>query len=264
VSRGTNGAQTCTNCHNASDASLNLSATIAGTGRLTSYENLTVGAPVLSNGQPVIQVIDGIPQVETGPALVYTRASESETVGLARQSRLIEILAGQTIMSSAASQASYPTPSLNHAGMLNPAEMRLLVEWVDLGAKYYNDPFNGNANVSISTLSQATYASTIHPILMSTCAAYCHQANGSGGTVAAGTAFADNKFVLTGDPSGDFNNTLSMISNVCTPSDPANFLLSQPSTVPHPSTASGQTAAVLPVGSANYTSIAAWIQSGCP
>ena len=28
-----------------------------------------------------------------------------------------------------------------HAGMLSPAELRLLSEWLDIGAQYYNDPF---------------------------------------------------------------------------------------------------------------------------
>jgi hypothetical protein len=28
-----------------------------------------------------------------------------------------------------------------HQGMLSPAELRLLSEWLDIGAQYYNDPF---------------------------------------------------------------------------------------------------------------------------
>jgi hypothetical protein len=40
-------------------------------------------------------------------------------------------------------------------------------------------------------------------------------------------------------------------------------LLAKPSTVPHPAGATGQTAAVLPVGSANYTAISNWIKTGC-
>ena len=56
--------------------------------------------------------------------------------------------------------------------------------------------------------------------------------------------------------------TLSMISNACDASK--NYLLSKPSTVPHPSTrASLQTTAVLPIGSANYNTIASWISTGC-
>jgi hypothetical protein len=259
------GANTCTTCHNASDALLNLTATVAGTGRYTSYENLTKGAPVIQNGQPVLIVQDGVQVVETGPALVYSTASESQAVGLARQSRLVEILSGQMLMSGSAAQAAYPTPATpNHAGMLNASEMRLLVEWIDLGGKYYNDPFNSSSGViTISSLSQTAYQAQVYPILLSTCAANCHMARGSNSTVPAGTSFVENKFVLTGNPTGDFNNTLSMISDMCNPADSANYLLSMPSTVPHPTGAVGQTAAVLPATSANYATIANWIKSGC-
>ena len=52
-SRGTNGANTCTNCHS-DTGKLDLRATIAGTGRLVSYEELLVGDPVIdpATGQP--------------------------------------------------------------------------------------------------------------------------------------------------------------------------------------------------------------------
>jgi Hydrazine synthase alpha subunit middle domain len=33
-------------------------------------------------------------------------------------------------------------PDRSHAGWLTPAELRLLSEWVDLGAQYFNDPFH--------------------------------------------------------------------------------------------------------------------------
>jgi hypothetical protein len=52
-----------------------------------------------------------------------------------------------------------------------------------------------------------------------------------------------------------------MITNACNPA--SNYLLSKPSTVPHPAGAVGVTTAVLPVGSANYNIIANWIASGC-
>ena len=55
-----------------------------------------------------------------------------------------------------------------------------------------------------------------------------------------------------------------MISDTCNPADPSNYLLSKPSTKPHPTGATGQMVAVLPLGSANYTTIANWIKTGCP
>ena len=68
--------------------------------------------------------------------------------------------------------------------------------------------------------------------------------------------------MLTGSPEGDYNVTLSMISNTCAAA--SNYLLSRPSTVPHPRGATTQTTAVLPMGSAGYTAIANWISTGCP
>ncbi|MGZ3240192.1 MAG: hypothetical protein ACXWJK_07300, partial [Burkholderiaceae bacterium] len=184
---------------------------------------------------------------------------------LSRKSRLVEIMFGQTLLSSADAQAAHPNPpgsAPNHATMLNRAEKRLIAEWIDTGGQYYNDPFDAGSGVrQVNGLSQTTFTSQVFPILRSTCAANCHQAVGSTNTgVPAGTSFRNNRFALTGDPDGDYNVTLSMISDACTPA--SNYLLSKPSTVPHPSGAVGGTA-VMPVGSANYNTIASWIATGC-
>jgi hypothetical protein len=260
------GANTCTTCH-ADPAKLDLTATIGGTGRMASYEALTVGPPVLDpvTGLPVFEIRDGSLVVKRGAALVTPTGSESDAVGMARKSRLTEIMFGQALMADAAALTTYPNPPAsapNHATMLNAAEKRLLTEWIDLGAKYYNDPFNGASGVrTISTLSQAVFTAQVLPILTKTCAANCHQGIGSNQSPPPGTTFVDNKFVLTGDPSGDFNVTLTMITDACQPA--SNLLLSMPSTIPHPPTASGQLAAVLPAGSADYNTISSWILSGC-
>jgi hypothetical protein len=88
------GANTCTNCHTDPNG-LDLSATIAGTGRMASYESLLVGAPVIgSNGLPVTQIQDGVLVIERGPALVIPTGSEGDVVGVARKSRLTEIMWG--------------------------------------------------------------------------------------------------------------------------------------------------------------------------
>jgi hypothetical protein len=34
------------------------------------------------------------------------------------------------------------TGTVNHAGFMTAAELRLLSEWVDIGAQYYNNPFD--------------------------------------------------------------------------------------------------------------------------
>ncbi|HEY1393785.1 MAG TPA: hypothetical protein VFV25_10435, partial [Methylibium sp.] len=262
------GANTCTNCHTSADTVLNLSATIAGSGRMASYDRLMIGDPLLDpkTGLPQVQIEDGVPVIMRKPALVDTEANESMALGLARKSRLIEIMFGQSLMAGADAIAAHPNPpssAPNHASMLNAAEKRLVTEWIDLGGKYYNNPFASGSTVrSVNTLNQATFVAQVYPILRTTCAAGCHQAIGSDKTTPAGTSFRENRLVLTGDPVGDFNVTLTMISDTCHPAN--NYLLSKPSTIPHPAGATGQTTAVLPAGSAGYTAISNWIASGCP
>jgi hypothetical protein len=265
-SRGTGGANTCTTCH-ADTAKLDLRANVAGTGRLVSYEELLLGDPVIDpvTGLPVTRIEEGVPMIVRGAALVETSSGASNTAGQARKSRLTEIMHGETLLAGAAALTAHPNPPAgapNHATLLNAAEKRLLAEWMDLGGQYYNDPFNAAGGVrSVAGLSQATFVAQVQPILRSTCAAACHQAVGSDQTTPAGTAFRQNRFVLTGSPEGDFNVTLSMISDACNAA--SNYLLKRPSTLPHPAGATGQTVAVLPAGSAAYTTISNWISTGC-
>lgn len=261
--RGTNGSLTCVNCH-ADTARLDLRATISGTGRLVSYEELLMGDPVIdpATGQPQIRVREGVPEVVRGAPLVDTGAGNA--VGIARASRLGEILFGETLKAGAEALAAHPNPPAtapNHATLLNAAEKRLVVEWMDLGGQYYNNPFEGGAR-QVVMLSQTTFEAQVLPTLRSTCVA-CHQPMGSSGALTGGsTSFANNRFILTGDVEGDYNVTLSMISDTCNPA--ANRLLQRPSTVPHPAGATGQTVAVLPPASTGYTAIANWIRTGCP
>ena len=261
--RGTGGVNTCTNCH-ADSARLDLRATVSGTGRLTSYEELVLGDPVIDavTGLPVVRVEEGVPMVVRGAALVET--SSGGAVGMARSSRLAEIVFGETLKAGSAALAAHPNPPMtapNHATLLNAAEKRLVTEWMDLGGQYYNNPFDGGIR-AIVTLSQASFEATVFPVLRATCASGCHQATGSSAMTPVGTSFRRNRFVLTGSPEGDYNVTLSMISDTCRAA--SNYLLSRPSTVPHPSGAMGQTTAVLPMAGAGYAAIASWIATGCP
>lgn len=262
-SRGTGGSLTCTNCH-MDPAKLDLRGTTAGTGRLVSYEELLIGDPQIdpATGLPVTVVRDGVPMIQRLAPLVETSSGAANTAGQARKSRLMEILSGQTLLAGSAARAAHPNPPAtapDHGSLLNKAEKRLLAEWMDLGGQYYNDPFDPSSRVrTVTTLSQATYTTDVHPILRSTCAQSCHQAIGSD----SGVSFRGNRLVLTGDPEGDYNVTLTMITDTCNPS--ANALLQRPSSMPHPAGATGQTQAVLPVGTPGYTAIANWITRGCP
>mgnify|MGYP001240486136 FL=1 len=261
------GAQTCTACH-ADTAKLDLRATVGGSGRVTSYEELVVGDPRIdpATGRPVTRLEDGVAVIVRGAALVNTSSGAMNTAGIARKSRLTEILFGQTLLAGAEARSTHPNPpstAPDHATMLNRAEKRLIAEWMDLGGQYYNDPFDANSGVrTVRMLSQATFEQQVFPILRSSCASACHQAVGSDRSTPAGDAFRENRLVLTGSAEGDYGVTLSLVSDTCNPA--SNPLLRKPSTVPHPAAAAGQTRAVLPAGSAAYQAIAAWIATGCP
>ena len=130
---------------------------------------------------------------------------------------------------------------------------------MDLGGQYFNNVMASNSPAKRATaLSRATFDSTVQPVLQAQCAA-CHQPGGSSGAASGSGSFASSRFVLTGSPMGDYNVTLSMISDTCTLN--SNALIVRPSTAPHPSGSAGSTP--LPAGSAGYTASANWITSGC-
>src|SRR6478735_929079 len=235
------GANTCTGCHNDPDK-LDLSASISGTGRSESYQEIMLGDPQLDpvTGMPVTRIREGVLEIVRGAALVDTMASEGDALGLARKSRLYEIMTGLTLLSGADARVAHPNPpstAPDHSKMLNAAEKRVLAEFIDLGGKYFNDPFDPAANVrTLTGLSMTTFEKDVLPILKTTCAASCHQAIGSSmSDTPIGTNFRNNRFVLTGDAEGDYGVTLSMITDTCNASK--NYLLSKPSTAPHPANA---------------------------
>ena len=178
------GANTCTTCH-ADAKKLDLRGTIAGTGRVTSYEELLLGDPLVdANGQPVTRLrgrrADG--RARAAP-LVETSSGAANTAGVARKSRLTEIMFGETLLAGGDARTAHPNPPpvrRTTRTMLNAAEKRLLVEWMDLGGQYYNNPFgDGSAVRMITGLSQAglRVAGAADP--ESTCGASCHQPVGS-------------------------------------------------------------------------------------
>jgi hypothetical protein len=261
--RGTNGADTCTNCHS-DTAKLDLRGTVAGTGRLVSYEELLIGDPVIdtATGQPVTRLEDGVPVVVRNAPLVDNMASGAQ--GITRASRLGEIMFGELLKASAEARTVHPNPpgtAPDHSTLLNLAEKRLLSEWMDLGGQYFNNVSASSSPVrSATALSRTAFDASVYPVIRANCVA-CHQPTGNAGGSQSGQSYLRNRYILTGDAEGDYNVTLTMISNAC--DAPSNALLARPSTVPHPAGATGQATAVLPAGSAGYAAIAAWISSGC-
>jgi len=248
---------TCESCHN-DPAALDLSSTTTGTGRLQSYDELLIGDPVLD--------ADGLPTfVLQEDELMLVREEPQVNAGTARGSHLIEVLFNQELRSA----RSLGVVTIDHAPMLNAAEKRLVSEWVDLGAQYYNSPRDGSGALrGVTGLSESVFNSTVHPILLNRCGV-CHQAvglPGTGGTT-PNPGFVGRRYVLTGQQEGDFNVTLSMISNVANPG--ANPLLSRPASdgiSPNPlhglAVGGGP---VMPAGDPDYLCISNWIQGvACP
>ena len=48
---------------------------------------------------------------------------------------------GSTVKFLRMFDGTYHDPVLDHTGFLTTAELRLIAEWLDIGAQYYNDPF---------------------------------------------------------------------------------------------------------------------------
>jgi hypothetical protein len=136
---------TCTNCHNRVNpadmtaqlpaASLELTDEISDEDALQkrAYRELlfTRNELELVNGAVQVRLVqqfnpDGTPVLDAAgnPVFAPVTLPGSMAAGNARGSRFFNVMNNAT-----------------HAGMLSTAELRLLSEWLDIGAQYYNDPF---------------------------------------------------------------------------------------------------------------------------
>lgn len=111
-------------------------------------------------------------------------------------------------------------------------------------------------------LDQEVFDAGVHPILLQRCAA-CHQAFGNTGTLPDLSDpnpqfIRSNRFVLTGNPDGDFNVTVGMVSDVCKRQD--NELLLRPVSndlTVHPQSITG--GSILDAAGQEYNTILDWI-----
>lgn len=271
--------KSCTGCHSGSAPAggLDLGNTGAGEfGRAQSYQRLMLGEPRLDpNNRPIIELNDD--------ELVVVREPEAVSSGSARSSRLVARLYEQQLKTASlvtSGQATLSRPVCgpgavnvfsgvvnapvvaacqNHSGYLNASELRVVNEWIDLGALYYNDPHNsdGSLRSNAARLNTGQFERCIKPLFgtvstAGSCAS-CHQAVNNSGFAAS----ANNRFVLTGNTDGDFNVTASYVTDVTTPAN--SLLLSRPTTTPHPNYAT-----VMPA--ATYNTIRDWISNTltCP
>ncbi len=279
------GANTCVNCHNSNflydpiSIGLDLRQVFSGNGRLLSYDELLIGNPFLdpNTGRPLLLVNGGQIQIARQAPLVATGDSRQSS----RTSHLVEKLYEQELRAS----LNLVAATVDHSGMMNASERRLIAEWIDLGAQYFNNPFddiNGDGFFSLSevrgglrSLSQSEYNALVHPILMAECEG-CHRPFTGTGSNPLNPGFIPNRFVLTGNRPGDFNVTLSMVDNICMPgessllkrpigdelSNPPHPRIDDPNVVDDPNDPSADDVPVLTVGEPDYQTIFNWIAGG--
>lgn len=219
----------CTNCHNGvhkhqrNPTGLDLRGTLlASTGRSPSYEDLLAGDFVFDNGRPIYDIVDGLPVARRKPPLAMP--------GAARRSFLVEQLYGQELFAEMTLRSS----GIDHSEMLTAAEKRLVTEWIDVGAQYYNDPYNTDGSVREvgPRLSLSIFVQQVSPILAIRCAD-CHMPIFRNGVL--NPAFQPSQFVLPtpDDRDANFNAAGAMVTDVMNPANSA--LLARPtSTLTHP------------------------------
>jgi len=133
---------TCTTCHNAADGSgapqvpaaqLDLSDGPSSDepDQFKSYRELLVSdnEQQLVNGALQDVLVPGT-DADGQPIMVPVAVSPSMAVAGAHASRFFNVF----------------EVGASHAGWLTPAELRLLSEWADIGAQYYNNPFDVPTN----------------------------------------------------------------------------------------------------------------------
>ena len=141
---------TCVLCHNQLDAAnalqvpagqldLTSTASTADPTVVTSYEELLFAhnEQALNMGglQDLLVPVPGPPDPVTGlPTTVMVPLSLAPPM-----------IAGSAALSApkflSLFDGSFHDPKVDHTGFLTPAELRLITEWLDIGAQYYNDPF---------------------------------------------------------------------------------------------------------------------------
>ncbi len=150
---------TCTSCH-APPSATGLMAAPAGQLDLSgdpspeeqlhvvSYRELffTDGVQDFLGGMLVertVEVTVGTDPV-TGDPIIEQRpvnATRPLVAGNARGSRFFACFAGNNTCATGDPAPDAPRGTVNHNGFLTPSELRLISEWVDIGAQYFNNPF---------------------------------------------------------------------------------------------------------------------------
>ncbi|HWX32567.1 MAG TPA: hypothetical protein VNZ53_34690 [Steroidobacteraceae bacterium] len=144
---------TCVLCHSPVDAAkkvqvpagqldLTDSASAADPTVTTSYEELLFAHNEQTLNMGVLQdlLVPG-PIVNGKPTMVPVSLAPPMAAGSANGSMATLASSGAVVPFFSLFNGNYHDPVLDHTGFLTTAELRLIAEWLDIGAQYYNDPF---------------------------------------------------------------------------------------------------------------------------
>lgn len=96
---------------------------------------------ILQDIDPPIDVnpADGIPDQELVPDPAFRRSPTMSTNGAFASRAFMERMTGLDLDNNMSNQ---PADTENHNLMLTPSELKLISEWLDIGAQYFNNPFD--------------------------------------------------------------------------------------------------------------------------
>ena len=228
------GGANCVACHNGGQVPDLRPIADTDDGVLLSYKNLVKGLATPDPLTPTIPLLN-LKQAAylTQRQVPYVRSSGPRDTS--RNSYLIEKLYNMELRAPRTLAGG-----TNHSAFLNASEMRLITEWVDTGANYYNTPFidnnpaDGNFDL-VEVINRQTLAdfnefkSSVYPVLQNRCAS-CHRsiANKSdfkqkiiaSTLLPAGSTPSENtspRFILTGSVDGDYRAASAFIEDRSSP-----------------------------------------------
>jgi hypothetical protein len=132
-------ANSCTNCHNTRDAAAALQVPA---GQLDLTDGDSNDQPLHKNAYRELLFSDNQQEVTMGALQDTVVTSVDPVTGATTTSNVTvspSLAAGNARGSRFFSRFA---PGGSHAGRLTPAELRLVSEWVDIGAQYFNNPFD--------------------------------------------------------------------------------------------------------------------------
>lgn len=102
-----------------------------------TLQDIMITRDILVNGLPIDLNNDGLNDQETVPDPARVTPATMSTAG-ARSSVFMELMTGLDLNNN----GNQPTDTQNHNLMLTPSELKLISEWLDVGAQYFNNPFD--------------------------------------------------------------------------------------------------------------------------